>query len=127
MILAAALLSCSVAYVYDGDQIRCRDGVTLRLAGIDAPEFRCRKRRCAPGDPIASRDALRRLAGARVRYRVVDADRCVPGFQAADRYGRPVALVYAGGRELGAAQLAAGRAIRWTCTPRGRKGRQGGS
>lgn len=119
MILAAALLTCAIDRVFDGDTLRCRDGVVLRLAGIDAPELHCRKPRCAPGDPQASRAALRRAAGGTVRYRVVDADQCRPGFQAADRYGRPVALVYAGRSELGAAQLAGGQAVRWTARCRG--------
>jgi endonuclease YncB( thermonuclease family) len=113
MMFAAALLSCTVARVYDGDTLRCRDGVALRLAAIDAPEISCRKRRCAPGNPAASRDALRQAAGRLVRYRVVDANLCQPGFQSTDPYGRLVARVYAGGRDLSRAQIRAGMAIPW--------------
>lgn len=114
--IGSALAFCIVAAVPDGDTIRCADGTRLRLAGIDAPEFHCRRgRRCAPGDPIASRESLRALAGPAVRYRVVDANRCRAGFQSTDPYGRPVALVYAPSGELGAEQLRRGFAVRWTC------------
>lgn len=111
------LLLCAVAAVTDGDSIRCKDGTRLRLAGIDAPEMSlCRRGRiCAPGDPKASRDNLRRLAGPSIRYRIVDANQCRRGFQATDPYGRRVVRTYAGGVDLGRAQLQGGFAIRWEC------------
>ncbi len=59
---------CMVASVTDGDTFRCQDGRRIRLAGVDAPELRghCRPgRRCTPGDPIASRGALRTLIEGR--------------------------------------------------------------
>ncbi len=117
------LALCMVAAVPDGDTIRCADGVRLRLATIDAPEMHCRRtdpRPCGPGSgALESRAALVRLAGSQVRYRVVDANRCIAGFQAHDRYGRAIALAWNGaGRELAAAQLAGGHARTWTCRRR---------
>ena len=111
------LLLCLVASVSDGDSIRCQDGTRLRLAGIDAPEMsHCRRGRiCAPGDPRASRDNLRRLAGASIRYRIVDANLCKRGFQATDHYGRRVVRAFVGGVDLSKAQLRGGFAMIWEC------------
>lgn len=60
---------CFVVAVTDGDTFRCSDGRRIRLAGVDAPELvgHCRRgRRCTPGDPIASRSALRGLIGGKM-------------------------------------------------------------
>lgn len=112
----APLLLCIVASVYDGDTIRCADGARLRLAAIDAPEIRCpRKKVCAPGDPKASRNNLRRMAGTSIRYRIVDANKCRRGFQATDPFGRRVVQAFAGGVDLSKAQLSGGFAISWRC------------
>lgn len=87
----------------DGDSLRC-GSERVRLLGIDAPEMgHCQSgRRCAAGNPIASRDNLRRLI-ARGPVRI---DRV-----SKDRYGRTIAVVYAGGLDLSCAQLKAGHAI----------------
>ncbi|MDD3800260.1 MAG: thermonuclease family protein [Novosphingobium sp.] len=104
--LSAALVSCTVT---DGDTLRCGPE-RVRLLGIDAPEMpsHCRKGRdCAPGDPYASKAALVRAIGtAKVRLVRVGTD----------RYGRTLAVAYAGTVNLSCAQLAAGQAIykpRW--------------
>ena len=115
-----ALTLCLVAAVPDGDTIRCADGTRLRLAAIDAPEIgnHCRPgRRCAPGDPLASRANLRRLAprGSWIRYEIVDANLCHRGFDWTDHYGRRVVRAWAGGVDLSAAQLRGGFAVRWSC------------
>ncbi|WP_337846878.1 thermonuclease family protein [Sphingomonas sp.] len=107
---------CLAAMAIDGDTLRCRDIGRVRIARIDAPELRgCRKgRRCAPGDPRASRDNLTKMiAGRRVVCREVDASPQRAGYQARDPYGRPVAVCEAGGRDLGREQLRGGFAIRW--------------
>lgn len=115
--MITTLAICIVAAVTDGDSIRCESGERLRLAEIDAPEMsHCRRGRiCAPGDPVKSRENLRRLAGARVSYRVVDANRCRPGFQATDPYGRRVVRAFVNGVDLSEAQLRGGFAQRWEC------------
>jgi endonuclease YncB( thermonuclease family) len=90
--------------VVDGDTIRCGSNL-IRLLGIDAPEMggRCRRgRRCAPGDPIASKASLAR-AMRLGPIRIIPVTR--------DRYRRTVALVSAGGVDLSCWQLRRGQAI----------------
>ena len=95
--------------VTDGDTIRCGDE-RVRLLAIDAPELpgHCRpKRRCAPGDPIASTESLR-AAIQSGPLRTVRIDR--------DRYGRTLASVFAGDTNLSCHQLASQHAVyvsRW--------------
>lgn len=107
---------CLAAVAVDGDTLRCRDIGRVRIARIDSPELhRCPpRRRCAPGDPRAAhRNLIALIAGKAVRCREVDANPIRKGYQARDRYGRPVAECEAGGVDLGKAQLRGGFAIRW--------------
>ncbi|QIQ87958.1 thermonuclease family protein [Erythrobacter sp.] len=103
-LLAAATLSCVAV---DGDSLRC-DDERIRLLGIDAPEFSCpRNRRCVPGDPQAAKDYLARLIAGRSVEIVRHGE---------DRYGRTLAVVYAGGMNLSCAMIQAGHAAyiqRW--------------
>lgn len=97
--------TCSGPTVVDGDTLRC--GATrIRLQGIDAPEMpgHCRQgRECAPGDPYASTDNLRRLvSGGAMECRQTDTD----------RYGRVVAMCKVGGTDLSCEQVRSGNAIR---------------
>ncbi|MCJ8157058.1 thermonuclease family protein [Sphingomonas sp. LaA6.9] len=94
LVMAASLTGCQAT---DGDSIRCGDE-RIRLLGIDAPEMgRCPpQRRCADGDPVASRDNLRRrIAGRAIRVERIKKD----------RYGRTIAVVTAGGANLSCLQL----------------------
>ena len=99
---------CPSSYVTDGDSLRC-GSLRLRLLGIDAPELHgCpSSRACIAGDGQASRQSLQRaLAYGRVTYRVVTLD----------RFGRSVAMVWAGRMNLSCYQLQAGQAVykpRW--------------
>lgn len=97
--------SCSSPTVVDGDTLRC-NGSRIRLQGIDAPEMpgHCRQgRECAPGDPYASTDNLRRLvSGGAMSCRQTDTD----------QYGRVVAVCEAGGVDLSCEQVRSGNAIR---------------
>lgn len=90
--------------VTDGDTVRCGDE-RIRLLGIDAPELpgHCRQgRSCAPGDPVASTNALSRaMAGKPLTIRRMGKD----------RYGRTLGVLYADGQNLSCSQLAAGQAI----------------
>ena len=99
ILAAVSAAGCSAT---DGDSIRC-GSERIRLLGIDAPEMsRCPpQRRCAPGDPVASRDNLRRL----IAGRALQVERVKQ-----DRYGRTIAVVKAGGVNLSCAQLAGGHA-----------------
>lgn len=129
MILALALAAtqpCTVQRVTDGDTIRCHEGPSLRIAGVDAADRRssgrCRPFRkpgawCDDAAYARHKAALRQiLAGHRVTWRQVDANPCRPGFQA-DPYafrGRIVAVVMVEGRSVAPLMLAAG-AREWRC------------
>ena len=97
------MIDCPSAYVVDGDTLRCGPD-RLRLLGIDAPEMgQCpRWRVCAPGDGRASKARL--VAALRfgpIHYKPVTMD----------RYGRQVAVVWAGRVNLSCWQLQQGQAI----------------
>ena len=101
----AIAIACSVT---DGDTIRCGEE-RIRITGIDAPETRgCRRgRQCVAGDGHASTRAMQALVeGATLS--IVRLGR--------DRYGRTLGVIYADGRNVACAQLAAGQAqyiARW--------------
>jgi len=95
-----AELVCTVKSVYDGDTLTasCPAGeVKVRVFGIDAPEMK--------QEPWGanSRDALRSLLPRRdsVQLRVQDRD----------RYGRTVAQVFVGERDVGLEMVRQGRAV----------------
>ena len=97
------MIDCQSAYVVDGDTLRC-DETRVRLLGIDAPEIeRCpRWRTCAPGDGQASkRSLIQAVRLGPVRYEPVTID----------RYGRQVAVVWAGRTNLSCWQLQQSQAI----------------
>ncbi len=93
-------LVCTVKAVFDGDTLAasCEDGeVKVRVFGIDAPEMK--------QEPWGDRSlqAMRGLLPRRdpVRLQVMDHD----------RYGRTVALVFAGERDAGLEMVRQGRAV----------------
>lgn len=95
------LLACTVT---DGDTIRCGDE-RIRLTGIDAPEMRghCAAwRKCVAGDARASSASLAEA----MRQGPIRIDR-----RGTDRYGRTLAIVYAGPVNLACWQLAHGSAV----------------
>lgn len=63
------LFACDVAYVNDGDTLRCEDGTRIRLHAVAARET---DETCSPGHPCPAASAasataeLRRLAGNRM-------------------------------------------------------------
>ena len=96
------IVDCPSAYVVDGDTLRC-GSERLRLLGIDAPEIgRCPHWRvCAPGDGQTSKQSLvYALRLGPVRYQPVTVD----------RFGRTVAIVWAGSANLSCWQLRRGQA-----------------
>jgi len=100
---AAPSIGCSAAKVVDGDTLRC-GSERIRLLGIDAPEIeRCRRWRvCAPGDgQAAKRSLVSAVRLGAIRYQPVTTD----------RYGRTVAMVWAGQTNLSCWQLLRGQAI----------------
>lgn len=103
LLVSAAVALTGPCTITDGDTIRC-GWERIRLLGIDAPEAHgCPAwRRCAKGDPAASTESLRRLVTGRSLSIARDG---------VDRYGRTLAVVYAAGRNLSCAQLAARAAV----------------
>lgn len=87
----------------DGDTLRL-SGLSIRLAGIDAPELRqscTREEKPYPCGADAKAELARLAEGAVVRCRIEEED----------RYGRSVAACRAGGEDLGAALVRRGFAL----------------
>ena len=102
------MIDCPSAYVVDGDSLRCGN-TRLRLLGVDAPELdHCPAwRTCEAGDGHAAKASLT----AALRYGPV-------GYQPVtrDRFGRQVAIVWAGRINLSCWQMQRGQALyksRW--------------
>lgn len=103
---------CLAAVAIDGDTLRCANlreeaNGRVRLARIDAAELH------DPGGEQAKRALAALIAGRTVRCQLVDADPRIGGFQARDRFGRPVARCGADGVDLQRAMLDAGQARVW--------------
>lgn len=100
-------LRCEVDYVTDGDTLRCRDGVRIRLHAVAARE---RDGRCSPGHPCPTASAeaataqLQRLAGGKVI-------RCEPTGRS---YNRTTAICWTpAGEEINCAMIQSGTAVVW--------------
>jgi len=97
------IVDCPSAYVVDGDTLRCGH-TRVRLLGIDAPEIgSCpRWRICVEGDAQASkRSLIDAVHHGPVRYQSITTD----------RFGRKVAIVWAGSVNLSCWQLRQGQAV----------------
>jgi endonuclease YncB( thermonuclease family) len=97
------MIDCPSAYVVDGDTLRCGD-TRIRLLGIDAPEIHgCpRWRVCTSGDgEAAKRSLIDAVRLGRVRYQAITTD----------RFGRTVAVVWAGKINLSCWQLQRSQAV----------------
>jgi micrococcal nuclease len=91
------MIDCPSAYIVDGDTLRCGDQ-RIRLLGIDAPEMGAcpRWRICTSGDGrAAKRSLVDALRFGPLRYEPVTRD----------RFGRTVAVVWAGKVNLSCWQL----------------------
>lgn len=104
----------------DGDRIVVIDGDTVALPGnpaeririynIDAPETR--NAHCE-AELTAGLKAKERLAQL-LRGGPVTVDRCEPSGRCTDFYGRTLARLSAGGRDLGGVLVSEGRALPWS-------------
>ena len=99
--MVTALILAAAITVVDGDTIRAGNE-RIRLLGIDAPEIHgCRQGRvCVPGDGQASKRSLEAMMGGKISVQRVGRD----------RYGRTLAQVYAGGRNVACEQIRRGQA-----------------
>lgn len=111
LVALAMLCSASAAVALDGSRLRVIDGDTvalgserIRLAAIDAPELQ--HPRC-PAEQRLALTARDRLA-ALVKGRDVQIRR-----QGRDRYGRTLATLSVGGRDIGTVLVSEGLAIAW--------------
>lgn len=104
----------------NGDRIVVIDGDTVALPGnpaeririynIDAPETR--NAHCE-AEAVAGLKAKERLAQL-LRGGPVTVDRCEPSGRCTDVYGRTLARLSAGGRDLGTVLVTEGRALPWS-------------
>lgn len=100
-------LACFLVAI-DGDTLRCGKE-RIRLLGIDAPEMpgHCRRgRKCVPGDPYASKEALASLLKGKALIER----------RGRDRYGRTLARVRVNGIDLSEIMIQRGQAVsmvRW--------------
>jgi len=106
LILALAL-SCTPISVTDGDTFRaaCPEPVIVRIADIDAPE----KDAC-PRQAARSAAALEGMLAGKITVQPLYTD----------RWGRIVATVLSGGRDVGQAMIKARRAKPWPHDMKGR-------
>ncbi len=100
---ARSIVSCARNCVTDGDTFRLGDE-RIRIVGIDAPEM---QGRCAEETVLANK-AKRRLRDL-IEGRTLLIER-----QGTDRFGRTLADVRAGGRDVGQRLVAEGLARKWT-------------
>lgn len=108
--MLTTLLLASALFVIDGDTFAL-DGQTIRIANIDAPETM--KARCDAEFRLGmlAKERLKELLGA-------GAIVVTPGDprdgRTRDQYGRLLAVVSAGGRDVGLVLVEEGLARRWT-------------
>jgi len=118
LIAAASLTYCAPLIATDGDTLKDSCGTRYRIASVNACETHAHEKdpRCDRAQAQHSKaDLARRIAAGRVTIEHFDANLCRAGFQAADRYGRPVVRVIVNGRDVGADMISAGTARVWSC------------
>ncbi|WP_066723447.1 thermonuclease family protein [Sphingomonas pituitosa] len=112
-LLAAAPFTCTVTRVHDGDgPLWCTEGPKVRIAGVQAPDFRsaepCRARRAG----YVCNDARARASQRKVSALVLHSRLACQALEPS--YNRIVARCrLPDGRDLSCAVLAAGAATRW--------------
>ena len=97
-------LAAQLVVVVDGDTLKV-DGERVRLIGIDAAEIR----NAACAEERRRGERAKAALETMVNGKVLELRR-----DGRDRYGRTLAVVLANGRDVGAALIAAGHAVRWT-------------
>lgn len=104
---------CAVIRVHDGDgPLWCRNGIKVRVAGIQAPDFEsaepCHQHRAGYTCSDTAAERSQRIVERLVLHRTLSC-------RAVDRsYGRVVArCTLPDGRSLSCATIAAGAAVRW--------------
>lgn len=116
MMAYAAAFTCDVVRVHDGDgPLWCRNGMKVRVAGIQAPDFEsaepCRRQDASRANYTCDDGAAER--SRRIVERLV-LNRTLACQAIGKSYKRVVArCVLPDGRSLSCATIAAGAAVRW--------------
>lgn len=104
---ASASLRCTVAYINDGDTLRCGDGTRIRLHAVAARES---DGRCSPGHPCPSASA----AAATAQLERLAAGRTLACRPIGRSYDRISAICWTPeGEEINCAMVRSGTALIW--------------
>lgn len=109
LLWAHQALGQPVTYVIDGDTVRLRDGRTVRLWNIDAPETLRARCEAEAALGFRAKERLARLLAAGPLAVILDE----PKGRREDRYGRTLARLTVAGRDAGEQLIAEGLATRW--------------
>lgn len=102
-----ATLECAVASVIDGDTLRCRDGVRIRLHAVAAREA---DETCSPGHPCPSASAL----AATRQLRALASGRTIQCQPTGRSYDRVTAICWTPeGVEINCAMIRSGTTVIW--------------
>jgi len=98
---------CQVAYVNDGDTLRCTDGTRVRLHAVAARET---DETCTPGHPCPAASA----AAARAVLQDLAGGKRITCLQTGTSYKRKAAICWTpSGQEINCAMVRSGTALRW--------------
>ena len=104
---ADADLHCQVAYIHDGDSLRCRDGVRIRLHAVAARES---DETCSPGHPCPAASAA---AATRTLKRLTEG-RDLACRAVGRSYDRVTAICWTPeGTEVNCAMVRSGTTLTW--------------
>ncbi|MGH7018754.1 MAG: thermonuclease family protein [Brevundimonas sp.] len=100
-------LSCRVAYVHDGDSLRCQDGTRIRLHAVAARET---DETCSPGHPCPAASAA---SATRTLKRLTEG-RDLACRSTGRSYDRVTAICWTPeGTEVNCAMIRSGTALTW--------------
>lgn len=98
---------CDVAFVNDGDTLRCKDGTRVRLHAVAARET---DETCSPGHPCPTASA----ASATAELNRLAAGKTLRCEQTGRSYNRVTAICWApSGEEINCAMVASGTTLVW--------------
>lgn len=104
---AADRFFCNVAYVNDGDTLRCTDGTRVRLHAVAAREA---DETCSPGHPCPAATA----ASATAELRRLAANRTISCEQVGQSYNRVTAICWTPAEvEINCAMIRSGTTLVW--------------
>lgn len=106
-VTSTSRFSCSVAYVNDGDTLRCADGTRVRLHAVAARES---DETCSPGHPCPAASA----ASAKAELARLVAGSTISCSQTGRSYNRVTAICWTPAEvEVNCAMIASGTTVLW--------------